>query len=204
MKLVNIDDNDMPMNHPLPGIQYHDEYYTKPKVLFNLDMQMSEILSRKDLTDDEKLSLYTQILQKYLRIQNKKTLPVSSTTSLDPMHNTSVSSIKSRDSLQGIIQPSVRNFFESARESVPLDSLFQPTELFTQPLTSSVNESNTLRKNDVIRRTKRRKRPDLNDSVTLHSRREVRKRAIIEATSEPSTSNRYTNFYKWKPYKSRC
>lgn len=182
MKLVSIDEP-----HHITkeyNLQLPDEYFTNPNVLFNLDGQMTHILSRQDLPDSEKWTMYSQVLQKYLRHQNKATKP-SSIVATNP-----------GNSLQTITQPSVREFFESAREIAPHETLFeQPEAIHKTP----IKESNNI--NQLIRMRKKRKN-DLNDNITLHCRREGRKKAIINAVSSPTSSNtnKHSIFYKWKPY----
>lgn len=110
MRLVECEDDINP-NAQHVSILPDDTYFQNPKVLYNLDTLMTEILLRKDLTDSEKSNLYGQALQKYNRLNYAH------------QHSNVSHDHKPRDSLDNITNPSVREFFENVRETVPQDSL---------------------------------------------------------------------------------
>lgn len=146
MKLVEVDDisstNEDTHQH---RHKVSDENYSKPYVLSSLDQLMSDILSKKGISDVEKWQLYSQSLQKYLNFV--KTLSEKSQTSINhsevnqkvrpkdssilftpseisdfnlsnPVDDSLNLSVLTpiRDSIDSISAPRVRHFFERARE----------------------------------------------------------------------------------------
>lgn len=112
MKLIEYDDNDVNaihMHHPI----HSDIKYAEPKILHSLDSIMGQILNKKDLSDNEKWNLYNQTLQRYLHFANKSDkMNSQGNINLEAEHQFP------RDSLDTITQPTVREFFKSARESI--------------------------------------------------------------------------------------
>lgn len=130
MKLVEVDDSTL-LSHTNNTID--DESYSKPRVLSTLDNVMNEIL-RAQIPDADKWKLYSQALQRYLnhaKVNSTKNAPIiGNTNPEDNPFNFSLGSFSERfqndvnmsgvqplrDSLDSISQPSVRNFFEQARD----------------------------------------------------------------------------------------
>lgn len=139
MKLVEIDDNNiLPWANKATNLD--DDSYANPRVMSTLDNVMNEILSSQ-LSDGEKWKLYSQALQRFLNHSKLKSRKIDSalTTNIDDRKlkspvaentfNLSLGDIsfpnqfdmsgveRIRDSMDNISQPSVRNFFEKAREA---------------------------------------------------------------------------------------
>lgn len=142
MKLVEIDENNF-SSYSNNAAQIDDDSYSKPRVMPTLDSAMNEIL-RAPISDGDKWKLYSQTLQRYLnhakftarkidtnysyldKAENKNdSIPPSQPEntfdiSFDGVSPTSLFNMSGisniRDSIDGISQPSVRNFFEKARE----------------------------------------------------------------------------------------
>lgn len=135
MKLVEIDDNAL---SPCANSSVHidDESYSKPRVLSTLDNVMNKVL-RAQISDADKWMLYSQTLQKYLnhaKVNSRKSdcnfaYPVNDSKSVfekekEDTFNFSLGNISNeisgidriRDSLDSISQPSVKSFFENARQ----------------------------------------------------------------------------------------
>lgn len=131
MRLVDIDDDiAQPVYQPQPS----DDNFTAPRILSTLDKSMHDILNRHDIDDGEKWALYNQILQRYLNHLKKTRQPVIAVDT-NPQYEANGQRIHTPeafngnisnnisgifpigDSLEGISQPNVRNFFECARRS---------------------------------------------------------------------------------------
>jgi len=138
MKLVEIDDRDIPMltnnNNSID-----DENYTKPRVLSSLDDIMNKILKIPDISDLEKWKLYSQALNRYLnhaKITSRNMTNNFSTPQLtekdcdqksfmaDNTFNFTLPQFEMsgvepiRDSIDSITQPIVKDFFQKARNSI--------------------------------------------------------------------------------------
>lgn len=139
MKLVEIDDASLSPSCANNIMRIDDDSYSKPSVMSTLDNTMNEIL-RLPISDVDKWKLYSQALQRYLNhskfISGNYSHPVNNNESKNkaqsvaensfnfPFDNISIqnqfdmSGLEPiRDSIDSISQPSVRNFFEKARES---------------------------------------------------------------------------------------
>lgn len=78
MRLVECDDNESEKTTHQQKYVYNlsEETFTKPSTFLDLDSTMRSILSREDITDNEKWLHYNQALQRYLFfIKQKHGLP---------------------------------------------------------------------------------------------------------------------------------
>lgn len=155
MKLIEIDDNNISSNAYNNDRYIDDEDYSKPRVLPTLDNIMNEILRTANISDVDKWRLYSQALQRYLnhlKIASKKkaenyeiksshdhnstyleknnnkhfqTLEDTFNFSLPQFDMSGVEAI--RDSLDSISQPTVRIFFEKARNTNSCFNVSRPS-----------------------------------------------------------------------------
>lgn len=132
MKLVEIDDNSQLSSLSMPT----DENFSTPRILSILDNSMNGILNRHDINDGEKWTLYNQVLQRYLnhikKLNAKNSVNEQLSNSVqfnDQEHhrtpdtfdnrisNNNISGIfRMKPSIDNISQPTVREFFEQARQ----------------------------------------------------------------------------------------
>lgn len=141
MKLIDIDESTPHQN------SYHtmqsDTNFVAPRTLSMLDGAMNDILNCSEIPDNEKWILYNQTLQKFLSyMKNKRTQDAIQKSHFLPNQHTPIQSKQqnqtpatfdqrmlnhslndifplrdSRDSIDLISQPIVREFFENARAS---------------------------------------------------------------------------------------
>lgn len=197
MKLIEIDDNNI-SSHTNNNRCIDDEEYSKPHILPTLDNIMNDILRRTNISDAEKWYLYSQALQRYLnhlKISSKK--KVGNNDEIKSIHdnstypgknnNTSFQTLEDtlnfslanhfdmsgvepiRDSLDSISQPTVRNFFERARNVNNCSNM------------SSISASGE----DILMPQKRRAKKKKGKSHTLayHTRSKTNKRRAENSLS---------------------
>lgn len=150
MKLVEIDDNNLSPTGNI-GVILDDNSYSNPRVMSTLDNAMNEIL-RAPMSDGDKWKLYSQALQRYLN-HSKNISRKNDRNSSCPINNDGNKGVPAeesafnlsighiphqfdmsgvdfiRDSLDSISQPSVRSFFERARENNISTSPLQPSPI---------------------------------------------------------------------------
>lgn len=133
MRLVEVDD--IPNNY---SNTITDENYTKPRMLSSLDNKMMEILKSNSLHDFDKWMLYNQTLQRYLKfVENGNTQAIHQTGKKHSVKDDSsfshsplppfelIDNVTTRDSLDAISLPGVREFFEKARQVNNTDNMPQ-------------------------------------------------------------------------------
>lgn len=82
MKLIEINEPYINETSMISLQKPNDENYLKPKVLYDLDNTMRNILEQKNISDNEKWGLYSQALSKYLNYSKFNKNP-SSTNETD-------------------------------------------------------------------------------------------------------------------------
>lgn len=146
MRLVEID-NELNNEHSLnqSKILHSDEKYAEPRVLSALDNMMNNILKQKDMSDSDKWTLYNQVLQRYLALVKKKDKDVienkydsNNEFETSRWSQNTGDMMLFRDSIDTISAPSVRAFFEKAREADNEDILRQS---FSPSGRSSISQS---------------------------------------------------------------
>lgn len=174
MKLVELE-NDISNQYHQPDNLLLDENYTKPKILSKLDALMTQILQRKDITDNDKWLMYKQALHRYLHFANKPVPPNIERDDSNKHTNTLMDNYFSRDSIDMITQPSVREFFESARENPALPPSLSMSEnelsLSPQVLRSGRERQRKLNVSSKYRQAKKRKRDEKADTTLIHENR---------------------------------
>lgn len=200
MKLVELRREDARVIPSVHGdMTVSDDNYSKPKVLSLLDKQMSVILQNDNKSDFDKWSLYKQTLQRYLNfIENGKAQTIQSNmanykeakpndTSFDSsLLGNDISGIfplenVSRNSLDNISMPSVREFFEKVRDKS--SSFTQSSKNLSMP---SANVNQEIAKSIQPLRRKPRKKRDYNNLSsprTTRARGASKRRAELALTS---------------------
>lgn len=82
MKLVECKDGENPIASKKSDVL--DSIYVQPKTLQNLDSAMSEILRNNNLNDNQKWTLYNQILHRYLHFTKQHNPQYTSTVKTPP------------------------------------------------------------------------------------------------------------------------
>lgn len=181
MKLVDIDEPGLIEKNAVDCMM-SDSNYASPRVLSALDGIMDAILKRNDLDDGAKWILYNQTLHRYLNFVKNQQNQTSKdehkadsqivnnhafNQSFDLFKPSSsafeISGIEPlRDSLDAISQPIVREFFENARNKIPIET--SSTSEHDSPMDVSGNTRENLmpargqRRNKAKPPNKRRRR----------------------------------------------
>lgn len=148
MKLVDYTDDEIKTSVGILDKPSNTDFI-EPRILYNLDSEMNNILSNQGCTDSDKWLLYNQALLKYIYFTNKAR-HIENPIKTNNAQNDFMDSINwsnqsftenvtnnKRDSLDNIKPPKVRDFFLKAREQNQSDD--NHDQLTIQPATYNID-----------------------------------------------------------------